>query len=260
MSAKFHIPLARHIAQHCKAARIVYLEYSLTPQCKYPGQLVQITAAFQYLMHSGLSPSNIVLAGDSAGGHLITSLLAHLTTPAPSVPPLDFGGEQIRAVILISPWVNMAGEDSESHENEIYDYITCRIVRTLTHFFSPDPHHCWAAPLHAADATALWSRAFSLEDPKKSHVGRLLITAGELEILRDSCQEFADKFLQATNVGFSANCLEAEERIKASRFVFALGSKEVHVQSGLDLAVGHNSGTTTAAMAVFLESLASRVS
>ncbi|CAK41906.1 catalytic protein [Aspergillus niger ATCC 1015] len=57
---------------------VCILEYDLIPTNPYPRQLKQAIFAIQRLLVSGYRPSDIVFGGDSAGGHLSLSLMAHL--------------------------------------------------------------------------------------------------------------------------------------------------------------------------------------
>ena len=89
MRARGCMPLVFYLARSWKAARIAFLEYSLTPTTQYPGQLIQAIEALRYLIDQGTSPSDLVLGGDSAGGYLIAGLLLHMKKPAPRVRPLE---------------------------------------------------------------------------------------------------------------------------------------------------------------------------
>ncbi|EGX90339.1 hypothetical protein CCM_06757 [Cordyceps militaris CM01] len=79
-----HIPLARSMAQACGARAIVFIAYALCPEAQYPAHLVQVVEAMRFLLErEAIPPGELVLAGDSAGAHMMASLLAHMAAPAP---------------------------------------------------------------------------------------------------------------------------------------------------------------------------------
>lgn len=57
------------------------LQYGLTPDCAQPNQLQQALSALQSILRQGFKPSDIIIGGDSAGGHLTMLLLLHLHDP-----------------------------------------------------------------------------------------------------------------------------------------------------------------------------------
>jgi len=96
---------------------IVSVEYSLVPDAIYPTQLNQCLATYRYVasIMNGRA-ENVCVAGDSAGGTLILSLLLYLQTHSLEKPGL---------AILISPWVTIV---SHLHINTASDYLD---VKTL---------------------------------------------------------------------------------------------------------------------------------
>jgi acetyl esterase/lipase len=74
--AKSHQALIANMAQAARAKTFA-LDYRLTPEHSHPAQLEDAIAAYRWLLDDGVAPHNLVLAGDSAGGHLtLTTLLA----------------------------------------------------------------------------------------------------------------------------------------------------------------------------------------
>ncbi|KAL3475656.1 Alpha/Beta hydrolase protein [Aspergillus californicus] len=81
------------------------LEYTLVPSAPLPTQLDQTTAAYTWLINEiNVSPSRLYLIGESAGGHLILSLLTslhrRLLEQSSFLPKPG-------AAFLISPWMNL---------------------------------------------------------------------------------------------------------------------------------------------------------
>lgn len=58
-------------------ARVFSLDYSLAPEHPYPKPLHEAAAAYQWLLTS-YKPEQIAIAGDSAGGTLVLTLLHHI--------------------------------------------------------------------------------------------------------------------------------------------------------------------------------------
>ena len=94
---------ASFIAMITRAARCrtFALDYRLSPEHRFPAQLDDALNAYRWLLNSNVDPSNLVFAGDSAGGNLTLALLlaardANLPLPALAValsPPIDFDTE-----------------------------------------------------------------------------------------------------------------------------------------------------------------------
>ena len=81
------------------------VDYRLAPEHVFPAAVDDAAAAYQALLDSGLSSDRIVVAGDSAGGGLVMSLLVRLRDEGISLPA---------AALAISPWADMTG-DAESY-------------------------------------------------------------------------------------------------------------------------------------------------
>ena len=75
---------------------IVFVEYKLGPESKYPSQLEDAKKAYSFLLGKE-EKSNIVLAGDSAGGNLALALMLALKKDKSKKP---------KGIFCISPWVD----------------------------------------------------------------------------------------------------------------------------------------------------------
>ncbi|KAI0477836.1 alpha/beta-hydrolase [Xylariaceae sp. FL0804] len=78
-------------------ARVFAPKYRLSPQFPFPCGLYDCLAAYLYLLTT-YDPSTIVLAGDSAGGGMVLSMLVILRDRGVPLPA---------GAILISPWVDL---------------------------------------------------------------------------------------------------------------------------------------------------------
>ena len=110
-------------------ARVFAPRYRLAPQFPFPCGLFDCLAAYLYLLTKQDS-STIVLAGDSAGGGMVLSLLVILRDQALPLPA---------GAVLISPWVDLTHSfPSVSGDNSL-DYIPA-------HGFLARPSRAWPPP------------------------------------------------------------------------------------------------------------------
>ncbi|KIX06702.1 uncharacterized protein Z518_04678 [Rhinocladiella mackenziei CBS 650.93] len=162
---------------------VLILEYGLAPSAQYPSQLKQATYAYKYLTETRkLPPSRILLAGDSAGGHLALGLLSHLAHPHPELPTTN-ATDPIAGTILISPWVTFVTNSPSMSKNL---YKDCLDIGTLQKwskaFIGNAPMDNYTVPLNAEPAW--WSGL-------KTKV--LCIVAGGTELFFDDIENFATK-------------------------------------------------------------------
>lgn len=73
---------------------------ALSPETAFPAQLQDLAAAYAYLRSRGFAPGNIVMIGDSSGGHLVLALSRYLSELSAERPALDVG--MPGALLLIS--------------------------------------------------------------------------------------------------------------------------------------------------------------
>lgn len=273
LQAAGHMPFALSCAAACGARRLVIVEYALTTEHVYPAQLVQMVAAVKHLLQHGtvaeggaLQPDDLVLAGDSAGGHLIASLLAHIARPSPHAPPLpEVGGGQgqkpLRGVVMVSPWVTMRTTDASFTANHDSDFLSAQQLEIFTRHFSPAPGEVWACPLEADGAAAVWDDAFPRAAPGGAGgetatgiVKKTLVTAGAAETLFDSCVKFAGELLHADMTVLGSGEQVAAD-VSGKDVVLTIAPDEVHVQPILDSAIGYAEGASTKAIMAFLKSV-----
>jgi monoterpene epsilon-lactone hydrolase len=121
-SAQTHRPITGRLALDTRLP-VLALNYRLAPEHRFPAALDDAVAAYNWLLTQGLAPGRIVIAGDSAGGHLAASLVAELCRlgrPGPA------------GVVLYSPWVDLACELSSEWDRWIADpYISPAAARRL---------------------------------------------------------------------------------------------------------------------------------
>lgn len=180
-----HMPLVLEINKALNddgAGRVFLLEYGLTPELQYPGQLVQSACALNLLLtqlECGLG--QIVIAGDSAGGNLVLALLAHIKQPHPLVPKIESltRTEKLKGALLISPWVSNAFTTESYKENAGKDYLLHESMESFTQSWCPE-RELWA---DFSQAPADFWRELPVE--------RVLLTVGGFEVFRDDVRAFA---------------------------------------------------------------------
>ena len=79
-------------------ARVISVDYRLAPEHPYPAAVDDALAAYEGLLDEGIAPSNIVFAGESAGGGLAVATLVNAR---------DRGLRLPAAAFVMSPYVDL---------------------------------------------------------------------------------------------------------------------------------------------------------
>lgn len=79
-------------------AGVLTVDYRVAPEHPFPAALEDAILAYNWLLEQGYTPSDIIIAGDSAGGGLTLALALHLRDNGFSMP---------RALITMSAWTNL---------------------------------------------------------------------------------------------------------------------------------------------------------
>ena len=107
-SIKVYRDLAMRIAR-VSNARALIINYRLAPEHPFPAALEDATKAYQWLIDSqGISPNNLIIAGDSAGGGLALATLINLRDKAISLPS---------GAVCLSPLTDLANTGDSVKNN-----------------------------------------------------------------------------------------------------------------------------------------------
>ncbi|WP_051760015.1 alpha/beta hydrolase [Herbidospora cretacea] len=85
---------------------VLALDYRQGPQHKLAESLADALDAYRALLDRGFPPDGIVLAGDSAGGHLALAMLLSLRDNGLPLPA---------AAVLLSPWTDLSDERKQAN-------------------------------------------------------------------------------------------------------------------------------------------------
>ena len=94
--------------------RVFAPDCRLTPEHPHPAQIEDALAAYRHLLACGIDPKDIVVIGDSAGGHLALMLLQALR---------DAGLPQPMLAIGLCPWTDTGNRGKSLRANDRYDLV-----------------------------------------------------------------------------------------------------------------------------------------
>lgn len=139
-SAEAYRGLAGQLARRLDA-RVYVPDYRLAPQHPHPAQILDAMAAYCWLLTQGDGP--IVLAGDSAGGAMVVTLMRRVR---------DAGLAPPAAGVAISPWANLAHDGASMRDPARHDpLVEVGYLDDLAAAFAPSVprDHPDISPVHA---------------------------------------------------------------------------------------------------------------
>jgi monoterpene epsilon-lactone hydrolase len=162
--------LASQIGRRAQA-RVISLGYRLAPEHPYPAAVDDALAAYAALLREGAAPSDIVFAGDSAGGGLAVASMVNAR---------DHGLPLPAAAFLMSPYADLTLAGATMDTKSDVDPLLSRAL------LQP----------RVADYTAGQDPALGLISPifaNLSGLPPLIIQAGTHEVLLDDAVRLAQK-------------------------------------------------------------------
>jgi len=152
--------------------RTLAIDYRLAPEHPYPAALDDVITAYRWLIKEDCPPSQIIIAGDSAGGGLTLATLVALR---------DAGGPLLPAgAVCISPWTDLALTGASIHSKAKADPM-----------LSPEGLEKYAE--YYAGGHDLTTPLISPLYADLGGLPPLLIQVGSDEILLDDAVRFAEK-------------------------------------------------------------------
>jgi len=176
-----HDRLIREIANGSNAA-VVFVNYTPSPEAKYPVAIEEAYAATKYIAENGnkhnLDPSRLVAAGDSVGGNMaaVVAMMAK-----------DRGGPDIIFQLLFYPVTDVNFDTASYQEFATDHWLSIDAMKWYWDNYLPDKEkrkEPTASPLQA-----------SLNQLKD--LPPAMVINGEFDILRDEGQAYAHKLIEA---------------------------------------------------------------
>jgi monoterpene epsilon-lactone hydrolase len=173
-SINTHRDLAGRLSRAARA-QVLLVDYRLAPEHPHPAAVEDAAAAYRWLLASGVSPSRLVIGGDSAGGGLTVATLVALRDAGQPLPA---------AGVCLSPWVDLEGLGESMQTKAALDPMVQREpLRKMAALYlgGADPRTPLAAPLYA----------------DLSGLPPLLIQVGTAETLLDDSVRLAERARKA---------------------------------------------------------------
>lgn len=179
--AHTHDRLVRELAVGVNAA-VVFPDYSLSPEARYPTAIEQNYATARWIIENGatrgLDTSRIAVAGDSVGGNMATAL---------TLQAKERGDVSLAAQVLFYP-VTDASFDTDSYHQFAEGYFLRRdAMQWFWDQYTTDP-------AERAQVTASPLRATT---GQLSGLPQALVITAEADVLRDEGEAYAAKLRQA---------------------------------------------------------------
>jgi len=172
-SPQTHRPITSVFAQH--DWQVFAPDYRLAPEHRFPAGLEDVVSAYAGILATGIDPSQVAVAGDSAGGNLALALCLSLRASNQDLPA---------ALVLFSPVTDFAWTgDSILSNSKSCAMLSHEVLPVGSQLYlgNHDPRDPLASPLYA-DLNGL---------------PPMLIHASDHEVLRDDSLRLAARAKQA---------------------------------------------------------------
>ncbi|SMC94288.1 alpha/beta hydrolase [Kibdelosporangium aridum] len=173
-SPRTHRQLAARISAST-GLPILLLDYRLAPEHPFPAAAEDALTAYRWLLSEGYQPSQIVVGGDSAGGHLTACLLADIAQDKLPMPS---------AAIMLSPFLDLTGAELASRDLALRDP------------FVPPDYAVWCGLAYAGE-NLLSHRRLDVLKVRKRGWPPVLIQVGGTECLLGDSERMAESLRRA---------------------------------------------------------------
>lgn len=175
-SARTHRPITTALARKT-GIPVFSADYRLAPEDRFPAALDDVFAAYKWLCGNGRQPGKIALAGDSAGGGLVLSLMLQIRESGLRLPA---------CAVCFSPWADLTPRGPD-----------CPNAATDAMFY----------PENVAEFAPAYLGATSASDPLASPVFAgysglppILFQVSSTEILLGDSRRIHEKILEAGGI------------------------------------------------------------
>ncbi|MET7655400.1 MULTISPECIES: alpha/beta hydrolase [unclassified Streptomyces] len=175
-SAHVDRKLAGHIAK-AAGAPVLVLDFRRAPEHKYPAQVDDAEAAFNWLLSEGHEPGNIITIGHSIGGFIAVALALRLRDKKLPLPG---------AIVSISPWCDLEIANDTITTNADTDKI---LSKELLEFF----RDAWIG----GTGIEFTDTRINLNRADLSGLPPTLVSWGTYEVLAGEDEEFAARVKDA---------------------------------------------------------------
>lgn len=105
--------IAKDALARTRVSHVLSVDYRLAAMAPWPLPLLDAISAYRWLVKSeGISEADIIICGDSAGGHLALALTRWLRDEQDHI---DL--KMPKGLVLLSPWVDLGFSDAAKHGN-----------------------------------------------------------------------------------------------------------------------------------------------
>lgn len=136
-----HRHLVAEIGRAC-GARTLAIDYRMAPEHPFPAAVHDALAAYRFLLDTGIKPSSICIAGDSAGGGLVVAAMLAIRDAELPQPACGW---------CISPWVDLACTGASMRDNASRDPTVQKegvLDMAGIYLAGADPRSPLASPIH----------------------------------------------------------------------------------------------------------------
>ncbi|MEH6467337.1 MAG: alpha/beta hydrolase [Porticoccus sp.] len=136
-----HRSLVARLAKAC-GVRTLSIDYRLALEYPFPSALEDVLTVYQWVQDQGISPKDMIIAGDSAGGGLTLATLISLRDNNLPLPAM---------ALCISPWTDLTlTGDSITTCAKIDPYISHDLLKLGAHYVgNHDPQNPLISPFYA---------------------------------------------------------------------------------------------------------------
>ncbi|KAI8330471.1 Alpha/Beta hydrolase protein [Chlamydoabsidia padenii] len=182
-------------------AVIMSVEYGLAPKVHYPGPVIECANAYRYLTGKlGVSPSKIIVSGDSAGGIISLEMLCHIYAPGLLTNPMaqrtNDKLDPPAGILLSSPLisVNQTSDtwkryvDTDLVSSKLFDLVLKEYIQLSIN------------PLDKLAMLHLYNNLTLAGGMAHICRGGVLFFVGETEVFSQDIYDFADLIRQQTSL------------------------------------------------------------